>query len=257
MTIGNDENPDDAARHGTETGADQSTGADRGPADAPSQETGETRGHLMSHMNHSVIAEAKEAVRRADFRRAIVCGALALAAPGAAYWLQTVKPAPLSVRIGIYVSIAACALFGVVAVRSTANEVGRLVRPRGGPGIAGVLRLLITLVGYVTVLATVLGLLGLPLDRLLLSGAITGVIVGIAAQQSLGNAFAGLVLLFSRPFAVGDTITVCSGALGGEHRGEVTAITLMFTVLATKDGPLSLPNSGVLAAATGRRVPGS
>jgi small-conductance mechanosensitive channel len=99
----------------------------------------------------------------------------------------------------------------------------------------------------------VITLFGVPVDRLLLSGAITGVIVGIAAQQSLGNAFAGLVLLFSRPFMVGDYITLRSGALGGQYDGEVTAITLMYTRLGTEDGPIFLPNSGVLAAASGPR----
>jgi hypothetical protein len=214
--------------------------------------------HSDRHPNHittqAVLAEAKDAMHRPDFRRAIVCGVIALAAPGVVLWLKTIRATHLSAQIAWYACIGACALFGVIAVRSAANEVGRMVRPRGGPGVAGVLRLLITLAGYIAVLATVLDMLGVQLGNLLLSGAITGVIVGIAAQQSLGNAFAGLVLLFSRPFAVGDTITVSSGALGGEHRGEVVAITMMFTVLETKDGPLSLPNSGVLAAATSRRT---
>ena len=78
-------------------------------------------------------------------------------------------------------------------------------------------------------------------------------IIGIAAQQSLGNLFAGFVLMFSRPFTVGDWIVLHSGALGGTHDGQVMSIGLTYTVLATKDGPLSLPNSAVLAGASGPR----
>ena len=61
-----------------------------------------------------------------------------------------------------------------------------------------------------------LSMLSIPIGRLLLGGAIAGVVLGVAAQQSLGNVFAGLVLLMARPFAVGNRIRIRSGALGGE-----------------------------------------
>jgi hypothetical protein len=48
-------------------------------------------------------------------------------------------------------------------------------------------------------------------------------------------------------------ITLRSGVLGGQYDGEVTAITLMYTRLATAEGLISLPNSGVLASASGPR----
>ena len=199
------------------------------------------------------LAEVQETIHRPDFRRTIVAGIIALAAPGVYYWLGGIHEPKIGLRIGVFCAIAATLLFGAIAVRSAANEMARMVRPRGGAAVAGALRLLITVVGYLIVVVTVLGLLDVPLDRLLLSGAITGVVVGIAAQQSLGNAFSGLVLLFARPFAVGDYITLRSGALGGQYDGEVIAITLMFTVLETEEGRMSFPNLGVLQAATGPR----
>ena len=202
---------------------------------------------------HAALNEMREVVRRPDFRKTIVCGFLALAAPGV-YYAFGGTAAHGSQRIGIYLSIGACFVFGLIAVRSFANETARLVGLRGGASTANVLRWVITLAGYLIVVIEVLTLLGVPLDRLLLSGAITGVVVGIAAQQSLGNAFAGLVLLFTRPFVVGERITLRSGALGGQYDGEVTAITLIYTRLMTDDGPMSFPNSGVLAAATGPRA---
>ena len=55
---------------------------------------------------------------------------------------------------------------------------------------------------FVIVLGT-LQLLDVDLRTLLLGGAITGVVVGIAAQQPLSNFFAGLVLLFARPYVPG------------------------------------------------------
>ena len=58
------------------------------------------------------------------------------------------------------------------------------------------------MVGYLVALLLALGLTNYPVGHLLLGGAILGVILGIAAQQSLGNVFAGLVLLAARPFTV-------------------------------------------------------
>ncbi|HEX4222683.1 MAG TPA: mechanosensitive ion channel family protein [Pseudonocardiaceae bacterium] len=206
---------------------------------------------------HAALNEVREAIHRPDFRRTVIFGILALAAPGVVAFLGGIhavyqgEPA-VGARLGSYAAILCCLVFGLVAVRSTANEVARLVRAGGGVAASGVLRLLITLVGYIVVVMTVVGLL-IPLGGLALPVSVTGVVVGIAAQQSLGNCFAGIVLLFSRPFSVGDRITLRSGALGGQYDGEVTAITLTFTMIQTDEGPISLPNSGVLAAATGRR----
>jgi hypothetical protein len=201
---------------------------------------------------HAALEGARQTVRRPDFRRAIGCGVLALAAPGVYYELGGLHTTDGRL-IGVYAAVGGCLVFGLIAVRSAANETARIVGLSGATSTANVLRWVITLVGYLVVAAEVVTLLGVPIDRLLLSGAITGVVVGIAAQQPLGNAFAGLVLLFSRPFVVGEYITLRSGALGGQYDGEVTAITLMYTRLSTDDGPVSLPNLGVLNSATGPR----
>jgi small-conductance mechanosensitive channel len=91
-----------------------------------------------------------------------------------------------------------------------------------------------------------------PLHRLLLGGALTGVVIGIAAQQALGNVFAGLVLLVARPFNVGDAIRVRSGSLGGELTGTVTGMGLTYVTLSTADGALAVPNNALLASAIGR-----
>jgi small-conductance mechanosensitive channel len=90
-----------------------------------------------------------------------------------------------------------------------------------------------------------------PVDHLLVGGVLTGVVVGIAAQQVLGNVFAGAVLLLARPFGVGDHIRVRSGALGGQFDGVVTGMNLTYVTLRTDEGPLHVPNSGMLAAAVG------
>jgi small-conductance mechanosensitive channel len=141
--------------------------------------------------------------------------------------------------------------FGVLATRSAAEEVTRVSKQRAGSAAATPLRLAILLLGYFAVLLVALDLFQVPVGHLLVGGAVTGVILGIAAQQSLGNLFAGLVLLFSRPYVPGERIRVRSGALGGTIDGTVTSVGLTYTTMETADGVVNIPNSGLLGAAVG------
>jgi small conductance mechanosensitive channel len=115
--------------------------------------------------------------------------------------------------------------------------------------------MIVTIAGYLVAATCALGLTRYPLDHLLLGGAIVRVILGIAAQQSLGNVFAGLILLAARPFKLGHHIRVRSGALAREFEGTVISMSLTYVTLATSDGPLKVPNSATLAAAVGASAP--
>jgi small-conductance mechanosensitive channel len=80
------------------------------------------------------------------------------------------------------------------------------------------------------------------------------VVLGIAAQQTLANIFASLVLLFSRPFNVGETIVIRSGTLG-VLECEVRAIGLTYVTVHTDTGLLKIPNAVMAASAIGRLSP--
>ena len=56
---------------------------------------------------------------------------------------------------------------------------------------------------------------GLKPGTLAVGGAFTAVILGLAAQQVLGNVLAGIVLLGSRPFRVGERIRLQGGGWPG------------------------------------------
>jgi small-conductance mechanosensitive channel len=199
-------------------------------------------------------AQRLDAVIRPDFRRALVAGIGAIIALsfGSAYG-DGLKSRHLSTKLIVSGVALAFVILAVLAVRSAANEVQRVVRARGGPSAGTTVRLLITLFGYLIIVLAVLGMLAVPLGRLLVGGAITGIIVGIAAQQSLGNIFAGLVLLLARPYTIGEHIRVRSGSLGGPIDGTVVGMDLLYTTLETEEGPVRLPNAGLLAAAVGPR----
>ncbi|WP_329569197.1 mechanosensitive ion channel family protein [Kitasatospora sp. NBC_01266] len=159
---------------------------------------------------------------------------------------------------GIAVASAVVFLvFALVAVRGATQDLLKLVPNRFGDTRIVALRMLCLLTGYALVIIGTLSLLDVPWSRLILGGALTGVIVGIAAQPVLGNIFAGLVLLTARPFQLGQSISLQSGALGGRIQGEVSDMTLLFVELDTLDGPMLLPNSAVLNAAVIPLAPGT
>lgn len=91
--------------------------------------------------------------------------------------------------------------------------------------------------GYLIVALGTLGLLTIPLQQVLIGGALTGVVLGIAAQQPLSNLFAGLVLLLTRPVGPRQAVRVHSGALGGPLEGSVVETGLMYTVLEVDGRP--------------------
>jgi small-conductance mechanosensitive channel len=139
---------------------------------------------------------------------------------------------------------------GVIVVRSAVGAFNIIAadeiqgRAKGTP-----ISFLLYAIGYVIVGLGALGMTGTSPGSLLFGGALTGVILGIAAQQTIGNFFAGFVLVVVRPFTVGDLIYL-KGALG-EYEGTVTEMTLFYVHVATERGPVMLPNAGVLASAVG------
>jgi small-conductance mechanosensitive channel len=195
-----------------------------------------------------------DAAIRLHFRRAVVCGVGAVIALSVGSTIGNGIHTPeLHTKLIIIGLTIIFVILAVLAIRSAANEVTRLVRDRGGPAAGTTVHLLITLICYVIVVLAALGMLSVPLGHLLVGGAITGIIVGIAAQQSLSNIFAGLLLLLARPYVVGEEVRVNSGSLGGPFDGTVTGMDLLYTTLLTDDGPIRLPNAGLLAAAVGPR----
>jgi small-conductance mechanosensitive channel len=158
-------------------------------------------------------------------------------------------------RVYIYVvQYALAVVFGalaIVAVLGIAAKARAFFEPRVGSAHAAVIRYALLLVGLIGTLLITLQLFGVPVGQLVVGTALTSVLLGIAAQQSLSNIFAGMVLLLSRPFRVGDPIQLRAGALGGELQGVVTEIGITYIRLDTGDTVLSVPNAQVLAAAVG------
>jgi small conductance mechanosensitive channel len=72
---------------------------------------------------------------------------------------------------------------------------------------------------------------------LLASSAVLGIVVGFASQRTLGNFVAGLLIAFTQPVRLGDTVTV------EDTEGVVEEIGLIYTFVRTEnDDRLVIPN---------------
>ncbi|MGE5408055.1 MAG: mechanosensitive ion channel family protein [Syntrophothermus sp.] len=76
---------------------------------------------------------------------------------------------------------------------------------------------------------------------ILASTAVLGLIVGFAAQHTIGNVVAGIQIAVSQPFRIGDRISY------EENEGRVTDITLSYTYIDPGDGTsVVVPNQLLL-----------
>ena len=192
--------------------------------------------------------------------RAIIFSVLAIIAAGVSYafgrHLKTLFEAGhLGASIAATVAAVAFFVFASVAVVSLASRTREALQSVTGSAHAAVVRYAIVLIGAILTISITLVLLKIPVGQLLVGGALATIIITIAGQQSLSNIFAGLVLLLSRPFQVGDAILLRSGALSGQIEGTVTEIGITYLRLDTGSGVLLLPNSQVLAAAVSHQTP--
>jgi small conductance mechanosensitive channel len=150
------------------------------------------------------------------------------------------------VRIG---TVAALVILGWALALSLGRGLAPALFRRMERGTAGIVGFLIRLLTIVIVFVVALRIAGLHASTLAVGGAFTAVIVGLAAQQTLGNLFAGLVLLSTRPFRVGERVRLVGGALAGSIEGIVSSLGLFYTDLVSGADRIMVPNSMLLNVA--------
>lgn len=90
---------------------------------------------------------------------------------------------------------------------------------------------------FILVFFVILSLWRVPIGNLLLGAGFLGVIVGLAARQTLGAVLAGFVVLFARPFELGDWIEI------DDREGIVQDISIVNTRIKTFDDEIvMIPN---------------
>jgi small conductance mechanosensitive channel len=161
---------------------------------------------------------------------------------------------PATLEAGLEAPVRIATVIALVILGwAIARDVGRGLGPplfrRLDPATAGTVGFLIRLVTIVLALLVALRVAGIEARTLLVGTAFTAVILGLAAQQTLGNVIAGTVLLSARPFRVGDRVRLQGGPLAGQLEGTVSSLGLLYTTFARGEDSIMVPNSVVLNVA--------
>jgi len=149
------------------------------------------------------------------------------------------------------VRIVAAVLLAAIGWRF-ARDFGRALGPRllrrFDPSTAATIGFLVQLGTLTIIIIVALRLVDLDPRAIALGGALTAVVLGLAAQSTLGNLIAGTMLLSSRPFRIGERIRLQGGTLGKEVEGTLASLGLIYTTLARGDERILIPNSAVMSA---------
>jgi small-conductance mechanosensitive channel len=152
--------------------------------------------------------------------------------------LTTVVRALFVLVVTLYLATRARHWFERVTLRSRADANTRLA-------VGRLLALLVLVIGTITLLDT----FGIPLSGVVTVFGVVGLAISLALQDILKNFFAGLYLLFERPFRIGDVIAV------KDQRGIVEHIGIRTTVLRTEENVLVLiPNMTIFAEIVSNRT---
>src|SRR4051794_1135311 len=152
----------------------------------------------------------------------------------------------MQVRI---VTVVVLLAIGWALARSAGRVLGPSLLRRLDPATAGTVGFLVRLVTMLVTLLVALRIAGVRPRDLAVGGAFTAVVFGLAAQQTLGNLFAGTVLLSARPFRVGERVRLQGGNLAGSIEGIVSSLGLLYTVFSDGEDEIMVPNNVVLNVA--------
>jgi small conductance mechanosensitive channel len=163
--------------------------------------------------------------------------------------VDTRGSAPEVNTVAHIVTVIVLLFLGWAIARDFGRALGPALFRRLDPATAGPVGFLIRLATVGLALLVALDVAGVEARTLLVGGAFTAVILGLAAQQTLGNVIAGTVLLSASPFKVGDRVRLQGGPLAGQIEGTVSSLGLLYTTFATEEDAVMVPNSVVLNVA--------
>jgi small-conductance mechanosensitive channel len=154
-----------------------------------------------------------------------------------------------------------------VVIRILDRAVARAGNRWQNPRRTSLVRSVVSFAAYILLAVVVIGEVGVGGVELLAAGGFLGIILGLASQTALANLVAGVVLLFVRPMAPQDRVTVTTwqyGLLAPTYppkfysqdflipgfTGQVVSLGIMYSDLRLDDGTLiKIPNNILIQAA--------
>ena len=152
-------------------------------------------------------------------------------------------------------------VFGILAIKIIQKSSSKILSGYISEDKAGFLRFLLSFTGYFILVLFIFTTLGIDISNILLGATFLGVILGIAAQSFLSNLLAGFIILFGKPFKIGDRITIVTWQYGllmstyqheavkPGYTGVIKDINMLFTTFIEDNGfTMRAPNNILMQA---------
>ena len=147
----------------------------------------------------------------------------------------------LDPRYSTFLNIAVVATIGYFVINFVANIFYHLSYDALKKN-AEIIRILIRIVGAIIVISIIISYLSQDPIIAASIGTITGIVIGFASQNVIGNLISGLYLAITRPFRIGDRATVFG------NTGTIFDIGLLYTRLRNDEGHIILaPNLSMVS----------
>jgi len=198
-------------------------------------------------------------------RRIAIIILASIAAGAIIYAAARLEALPPRIEQASYAALIA--ISGVYLVRTIAYTLKKAFQPFVGAQAAGA-ALLLQVIGYAVISILIMSLVGISPEAALAGGTITGLVIGFGAQATISNVLAGLIILFSRPFKLGDRVAILTSSVPYQmallpaykffsrdyvlpaYTGVVTEMSMIYTTMITDDGlTVRFPNSLIISGA--------
>jgi len=140
----------------------------------------------------------------------------------------------------VYIEGGLVFVLGYLSVNAISGLVYTYLNRRYDHPTAATLRTLTKISGIAVLLSITASVFNVNPAAALTLGSFGGLVVGFATQTILSHVVAGVFLLVSRPFKIGDTITVTG------QTGVVKEIRLMHLILDAEDREILIPSGTVV-----------
>ena len=151
-----------------------------------------------------------------------------------------------TVALQVFV-VLALVIIGWALARDLVRGLEPILFKRMDTATAGTAGFVIRLLAVLAAVVLALRIADVSFAAIAIGASFSAVVFGLAAQQTLGNLIAGIVLLSARPFRVGDRVRLQGGGIGGRIEGVVSSLGLLYTTFNAGDDPVLVPNSLVLS----------
>lgn len=141
------------------------------------------------------------------------------------------------VVLALVVLVVGCLIIkGIKKALAKADKISKLEKT-----VQSFVKNLVTILLYVVLIISVIGILGIPMTSVITVLASCGLAIGLSLQGALSNFAGGLMILIFKPFRVGDYIDSAGAS------GTVRDISVFYTTIITPDNKrITVPNGDLM-----------